>query len=191
MTAAAPDVVSCHPGRGRLTDAATSNETFNAWIRHNQLDVDGHVREPDTETRATDAMAINVTSARYFRGHVGGGGGTWAIYDPHHRVLAYCQMYDTAQGLFIAGNIRPPPFPVLQCDLSAFASRNGLRLGSSVSAVRRVYGWSSFVSVHGKPELRYARFIKSKDSRDSAFGISTVFVFMHGNVVQIERISGN
>jgi hypothetical protein len=184
-TANPPDYVRC---QGGVSDATTSSETFDAWIHHYQL-YDATPPEQETLTHATDAMTLDLTSSKYFRGHIGGGGGTFAMYDARHRVLAYCQLYDTAQGLFLAGNIGPPPFPVVRGDLSGFASRSGLRLGSTISDVRHVYGPAPIVYVKGKPELRYSRSVQM--SEESPAGISTSFVFVNGKVAQIARISGH
>jgi hypothetical protein len=182
-----PDAVVCQYD-GRMRDASTSNETFNAWVQHYQP-YDSRPLERNTTTQAADAMTVDLTSSKYFRGHIGGGGGTWAMYDAQHRVLAYCQMYDTAEGLFVAGNIGPPPFAVARGDLSALASRSGVGLGSTISDVRRVYGPAPTVYVNGKPELRYLRSIRIPGSR-SLFVISTSFVLVDGKVAQIARISG-
>jgi hypothetical protein len=187
LMATPPDAVACNDGV-HAHDAATSNETFNAWVNH-YLTEDDTPLEKYSPTHATDAMNVDVTTNKYFRGHVGGGGGTFAKYDAKHRVLGYCQFYDTAEGLYLVGNIGPPPFAVTRGDLSGFSSRAGLRLGSTIADVRRVYGPASTVTANGKSELRYIRYIKVPNSRSSMI-ITTSFIFVNGRVTQIARTSG-
>jgi hypothetical protein len=84
---------------------------------------------------------------------------------------------------------RTAPFLVARGNLSGLRSRSGLRLGATVSDVRRVYGPAPIVYADGKPELTYVRSIPLPGTK-TLFVISTSFVLVDGKVAQIARISG-
>jgi hypothetical protein len=100
---------------------------------------------PMTPTDARDTIRVDFSPSENFVGHVGGGGGARAIYDSRHQLLALCQVYDSAEGFYLEEHVPPPLFPVARGDLTNFATSRGIRLGSPVADVKRVYGPTSIV----------------------------------------------
>lgn len=72
---------------------------------------------------------------------------------------------------------------------SGLSSQSGLRIGSTISDVRRAYGAAPIVDVNGKPQLGYSRSIRVPGTPNLC-DITTAFVMLNGKVAQIERISG-
>lgn len=148
-----------------------------------------------TPTMARDQIHLDFSPSKNFVGHVGGGGGSRAIYDPQHELLALCQVYDTAEGFFLQQHVPPPPFAVARGNLSAFATARGIRLGSTVADVKRVYGAAAIVHFGGSHfGLSYQRLVPVPGPRTpptfSPFGIYTWFDIVNGRVASIGRLTG-
>jgi len=182
-----PDGVQCayqkHGGA-----SMTSNETLNAWLaRYTSYDS----RPTETRTRARDRMSFDFSVGKNFVGHVGGGGGARVVYDPRHRIVALCQVYDTAQGFYVFANAPVPPFAVATADLDGFATEHGIRIGSTIADVKGVYGPAEFVNLGGsRIGLSYVRVDPPAPGWQSSYSTSTWFEIAHGKVVAIARITG-
>ena len=187
-----PDIARCNYEKHR--DAApVTNEVVNRWLHG----VASFAWQPSTTiTGAQDSFAIDLAASKNYLGFAGGGGGSRMLYDPTHRRLAICQVYDTAVGLFLLTRIPPPPFAVPRGDLANVATARGIRIGSSLANVRAVYGPSPLVPfAKGHFAVGYVRDDSAETNPHAPptftpFGVNTWFEIANGRVVGIERITG-
>ncbi len=187
-----PDAVQCPYSRHKDI-AATSNEAVDAWL---DKVASRDFRLPTSETTVHDSFALDFTGGTNYVGHSGGGGGSRIVYDSKHGLLALCQVYDTAKGIFLLSHVPEPPFAVPHGDLTTIATQHGIGLHSSIAAVRAVYGPAPIVQLaKGHYGLAYERFDRTV-SRTQApptptpFSVYTWFDIANGHVVAIERTTG-
>jgi hypothetical protein len=167
--------------RKHYNAASVTNETVDAWLkRYASTDW----RLPMTPTTAHDAFDINLAASKNYLGYVGGGGGSRIVYDHRHKLIALCQVYDTADALFLFEHVPKPPFAVPDGELTGVATEHGIRLGSSLREVRHVYGPAPLVRlVDGHVGLAYQRMT-------GVAGIYTWFEITSGRVTSIQRLTG-
>lgn len=182
------DAVVC-PYSKTDDSVGVSNEIFDAWF--NKLPYNGNeVRIQSTSTAVSDRIAVDLSRGVNFVGHVGGGGGSRAEYDSHRKVLIACQVYDTAQAVFIIGRVGKPPFSVGAVDARRVHTARGIALGSTLSKVMRVYGKGRVVNAgSGRLFICYERTLPLRGS-SLPYTISTTFGIARGHVISIERETG-
>lgn len=181
-----------------LPKSHVSEEIFDAWL--DRL-INRDWSMPTTPTLAYDPVRYTGKGTRFV--NAGFKGASTASYDPRHRILLACEFYSSGAALYVIANVPPPPFPVAVADLTGFQTASGIRLGSTVDAVRRVYGSAPLVLFRpGHAGLGYARYIREPEPKaapaaaptaaftPTPFGIWTWFEIRAGRVVAIERSAG-
>jgi hypothetical protein len=117
-----------------------------------------------------------------------------ALYDPRHRVLAFCVQEDAWTSLSVVANAAAPPFAVAHADLAGVTTKYGIHIGSTVAQVEAVYGRTRLVqATGGEPVLSYVREIPvaSKSGfRESPEGVETWFGIVSGRVASLSVGAG-
>jgi hypothetical protein len=189
LAAVAPPAfeTACSTAKGRGT-AVTSYRQFFGWA-------DRYVSrlgaEPFTTTSVVDAVRLTFATSLYYRSRerANDKGYTQALYDPQHRLLAFCWHPDAWEEFALVADVPPPPFPVVHADLARVVTKHGIHLGSSVAQVEAVYGRSRLVRIKGRPpELSYLREIPMPDPNglySSPEGVETWFAIVNGRVASM------
>ena len=143
-----------------------------------------------TPTRADGAIAYPIVSAAWFQGHAGGvRNGEFAVYAVSSRTFIACAQYDTTQGI-VAWHIDSRSIPLYVPRVKdASLVANGVRLGSTVSQVRSVYGYAPLQPFHSGTVAKYVR-VYPLPHFLSPFTVMTAFFFRGGRVDGIFRIAG-
>lgn len=157
--------------------AADMSDGFEfALSRYNRTTVHDPVRYPSAR-------------AGWFQGHIGGGGnGELLAFDPAMHVLARCSHGDTVESIEVSRTRRAPPAYVPRASF-AFSTQRGLRVGSTVADIERVYGQTR--PLHTVQGLAYAyeRDIPLPGS-NLPYVVRTVFFVHAGRVVAVIRSAG-
>ncbi len=184
-----PDAVQCRYSRHQDI-ATTSNEAVDAWL---DKVASRDFRLPTSKTTVHDSFALDFTADKNYVGHSGRGGGSRIVYDSKNRLLALCQVYDTAKGIFLLSHVPQPPFAIPHGDLTTIATQHGIGLHSSIAAVRAVYGHAPILQLaEGHYGVAYERFDRTVPQTQAPptqapFGVYTWFEIANGHVVAIER----
>lgn len=141
-----------------------------------------------SHTAAGDTVSYPGNRSVWFQGHTGGAGnGEYAQFDARANLLARCMHFDTGEGIQVERAAAAPPY--IPRAVLAFATGRGLRIGSPLAAVERVYG-------KAHPQKTRAGTAYAYESRTPMahsslpFVVSTVFFVRHGRVAAIVRIEG-
>ena len=175
-------------------DTNPSAETVWRWEQTLPYDNDYYNKAPNTPTRAVDPIVGSFERLAVIHGNSGGGGGIIAFVDPQKRAYAYCSQGDAVNSIGVYEDVRVP-FTMPHARASAIHFRSGLGLGSSLAAVRHVYGPARLQPLKNSlAVLIYSRETGHRATRDnpinSIHAENTMFWFRNGRVVGFYRITG-
>jgi hypothetical protein len=147
-------------------------------------------RGKEAPTLAVDPILGDFTIGADIHGNTGGGGGMRAFVDEQSRSFVFCENVDTAS---IIGIYQYPrmPYKLPQAAASTVHFRSGLRLGSSVDAVRHIYGPARINRMkNGLSMIIYDRETPIEPGNSTMYAETTMFWFHRGRVVGFYRITG-
>ncbi len=140
-------------------------------------------------TKVHDPVKYPGARAAWFQGHMGGAAnGELMVFDPATRILARCLHGDTVESIDVARVRRAPPAYVPRTSL-LFTTRRGLRVGSTIADIERVYGKT--IPLHTVQGLVYAyeRDIPLPGS-NLPYVVRSVFFVRRGHVIALVRQAG-
>jgi len=113
-----------------------------------------------------------------------------AVYDPLNRIAYYDEVCCGSLRVVLASNVAPPPKRIVTRPLLGLRTTRGVRIGSSASFVRAIYGRATMRPVRGRSNaglLSYERAIVFPPP-NSPCDERTRFLFVSGRVTAMEFI---
>jgi len=114
----------------------------------------------------------------------------YAVYDPVNRIAYYDEGCCGYHHVVLASNVAPPPKQIVTRSLLGLRTTRGVRLGSSASFVRAIYGRATMQPVRERSAagmLSYERTIVFP-APNSSCDERTKFLFVSGRVTAMEFI---
>lgn len=142
-----------------------------------------------TPTAVRDGVRYPGAKAAWFQGHSGGAdNGEKVEYNPQSHVLARCMHFDTQEAIDISLHAITPPRYVPHGAFE-FSTQHGLRIGSTVEEIQRVYGAAN--PLHTVQGLAYAyeRRIPLAGS-NLQYVVQTIFFVRGERAIAIVRWAG-
>lgn len=180
------------PTAGRLRQTTTSNRELWDWFYPQENAAAFGTDFAGSETSSSDDFSIDFGHASKFVTKDGiASGTTFAYYDPERETLVLHWIdrqvnYSPQSTVAVISQIRPPRFAIARINSAAIATLHGIKIGSTLSDVQRVYG-KAFV-LHGPYDF-FAYETWQPTIRGAGLDIGTAFVLRNGRVVAIWRSS--